>query len=116
MDISDGIASDLNHILNASGVAANINLDWLPISEQLASVIKKQGWDAIELAVGGGEDYELLLTVAADKLVTIQKEFLTKFNKPLIQIGTIIQKSPCIKWFIGGEEVNINKKGFNHFQ
>jgi thiamine-monophosphate kinase len=116
MDISDGIASDLNHILNASSVAANINLDWLPISEQLASVTKKQGWDAIELAVGGGEDYELLLTVAADKLVTIQKEFLTKFNKPLIQIGTIIQKSPCIKWFIGGEEVNINKKGFNHFQ
>ncbi|MGA1978084.1 MAG: thiamine-phosphate kinase [Bacteroidales bacterium] len=116
MDISDGIGSDLNHILNSSGVAANINLDWLPISEQLAGVASRQGWDVIELSVGGGEDYELLLTIAADELATIQKEFQKKFKKPIVQIGTIIQKSPCIKWFRSGKEVNINIKGFNHFQ
>lgn len=115
MDISDGIASDLNHILNASGVATHINLDWLPISEQLASVAEKQGWNAIELAIGGGEDYELLLTVAEDKVESVQKEFHARFGKPIIQIGTITTESPAIRWFNGNKEVQLAKTGFNHF-
>ena len=77
MDISDGIGSDLAHILEnpaagraaAAGqpepqaLAAEINLSAIPLSEELQRVCAREGWDAVELAICGGEDYELLFTV-----------------------------------------------------
>ena len=63
MDISDGIGSDLEHILEASGVGAEVEPASLPLSAPLQRVCTRQGWDAAELAVCGGEDYELLFTV-----------------------------------------------------
>jgi len=62
MDISDGIGSDLQHILEASGVGAEIDLPSLPLSPVLQRVCARFGWDAAALAAGGGEDYELLFT------------------------------------------------------
>lgn len=64
MDISDGTASDLRHILNVSGVGAEIDLSKIPVSEELVSFCGRHGLDAVELAVTGGEDYELLFTAA----------------------------------------------------
>lgn len=63
MDISDGIASDLRHILDASGVGARIVLQDVPMSGMMQSFCAGKGFDAYALAVGGGEDYELLFTV-----------------------------------------------------
>ena len=62
MDISDGIGSDLEHILKASGVGAVIDVPALPLSPALQRVCARLGWDAAALATGGGEDYELLFT------------------------------------------------------
>ena len=62
MDISDGIGSDLQHILDASGVGAEIKVDDIPLSLALKRVCKRFGWDPLALAIGGGEDYELLFT------------------------------------------------------
>ena len=78
MDISDGIASDLRHILRASqndgaglqpastgtGLSAEIDLKGLPLSDALVRVCECKNWDPAELAVEGGEDYELLFTMA----------------------------------------------------
>lgn len=66
MDISDGVASDLRHILKASGVGAEVSVADLPLSSQLLQVCALYGWDATELALTGGEDYELLFTMAPD--------------------------------------------------
>ena len=63
MDISDGIGSDLQHILKASACGAEIDVPSLPLSEALKRVCARLGWDATELAICGGEDYELLFTV-----------------------------------------------------
>ena len=62
MDISDGIGSDLRHILEASGVGAVIDVPALPLSPALQRTCSRLGWDAAALATGGGEDYELLFT------------------------------------------------------
>ena len=65
MDLSDGLASDLAKLCDASGVGARVFASELPMSEDLragADILKR---DAIELAAGGGEDYELLLTCPA---------------------------------------------------
>ncbi len=116
IDISDGIASDLNHILKASSVGARIHLDWLPLSDQLVSLAGRQGWEIFDLAAGGGEDYELLFTVAEGKLKNIQKEFQLKFNAPVIHIGDIIDDSRKIHWFKNNNEVEFQAGGFNHFK
>ena len=73
MDISDGLASDLNHILNASEVGAQINVADIPMSIALKHCCQRFGWDPLELAVSGGEDYELLFTCTpqAEALLTL---------------------------------------------
>ena len=64
MDISDGIASDLRHILKASDVGAVVRVQDVPLSAEMRRVCAQQGWDATTLALTGGEDYELLFTMA----------------------------------------------------
>lgn len=115
MDISDGIASDLNHILKASCVSARIRLDWLPISEALTNIAATYHWNAPELAVTGGEDYELLVTIAEDKLELIQREFQEKFGYLLTKIGSIQDGVPKISWYHKSKQVSLSKQGFDHF-
>ena len=100
MDISDGIASDLRHILKASRVGATIDVNKLPISSEMRLVCEARGWDQAELAVGGGEDYELLFTAAPG----------TALPEGCIPIG-IIDAEPGLRWLGGRKEY----KGFTHF-
>lgn len=67
MDVSDGVGSDLRHILDESGVGAEIDIDRIPLSAQLKRKCAQMGWDAAELAISGGEDYELLFTIGEDE-------------------------------------------------
>ena len=61
MDISDGLVGDLTHICQESKVGAQINIDLVPISP---AVITCFGEQALEMALTGGEDYELLFTAS----------------------------------------------------
>ena len=63
MDISDGVASDLRHIMEESGVGAEILTALVPLSQELVDVCAARFWDAMQLALEGGEDYQLLFTV-----------------------------------------------------
>ncbi len=116
MDISDGIASDLKHILKASCVGAEVLLDKIPLSDGLKKIADKYNWDALKMAVSGGEDYELLLTVASESFNEVQEKFRKKFNKPLIEIGRIREvKDLVIHWLKDGKEIDMLADGFNHF-
>jgi len=101
MDISDGIGSDLGHILDASGVGAEIDVKAIPISDELRRTAASRGWDAHALATDGGEDYELLFTVApeAEKSLTV----------PHSVIGRITKGSEAV-WSDGSVH-----EGFKHF-
>ncbi|MBQ0016545.1 MAG: thiamine-phosphate kinase [Bacteroidales bacterium] len=100
MDISDGIASDLRHIVKASQVGADVDVERLPFSNELLSVCQKYNWDRVQLALEGGEDYELLFTMDPQ-------------CHPAVQYHTIgqITDSNTIQW-IGG---NRTYEGFSHF-
>jgi thiamine-monophosphate kinase len=115
MDISDGIASDLVHILKKSGKAARIDIDMIPVSPTLKMVSEQQHWDVTALAVGGGEDYELLCTIEADRFRAVANAYANRFGKQLYPIGTIVQDRPQIRWFNNQTEINISQGGFNHF-
>lgn len=100
MDVSDGVASDLRHILRASGVGAKIELTKIPISESL----RNSRWNALELALTGGEDYCLLFTASPT--------FKTNYQ----MIGTIT-KEPIgeITYTQNGIIKPLNFSGFTHF-
>lgn len=106
MDISDGIASDLRHIIKASGVGAEIDLDKLPISEELLKVCHKHGWNTFELAAGGGEDFELLFTAPA--------EIADMVDFPIYPIGRIVSGSE-LQWLHENSQSNFDTTGYKHF-
>jgi thiamine-monophosphate kinase len=116
MDLSDGMVSDLRHILKSSAVSATIEVDKLPVSEALHSTAQKFGWNPLELAASGGEDYELLVTVAKTDWAKTQLGFQEKFGKPLYPVGQISSGAPHITWLNQGKEVDYSKSGFNHFK
>ena len=87
IDLSDGLAGDLQHILDASGCAGVIDADALPRSEPFRRQAE-QDPTLGELALYGGEDYELLFTVApekADQAIAIG----AALQLPISQVGII---------------------------
>lgn len=115
MDISDGIASDLKHILKASGKAAIIETDKLPISEQLTEYGEMKRLNIIQLATSGGEDYQLLVTIKDSEFDSIANAFKKRFKKPLYPIGFIKEGKPQISYSSNGEPTTEPGSGFNHF-
>jgi thiamine-monophosphate kinase len=63
IDLSDGLSSDLNRLCTASGVGALIDSSLLPIDERVTELCGRRALDPLQLALHGGEDFELLFTV-----------------------------------------------------
>ena len=100
MDISDGIGSDLRHILEESGTGARVDVRSLPLSAELRTVCARRGWDPVELALDGGEDYELLFTCRPGTEVPVRHTV----------IGEILV-TPGLHW----EGTDRDFTGFHHF-
>lgn len=106
MDISDGIASDMRHIMKASKVGAVIALDRLPLSSELISVCAEQGWDRYWLSTSGGEDFELLFT-GPDGLEN-------ELDIKVYPVGKIVDGTE-LTWTVEGCAVDYDYMGYKHF-
>jgi thiamine-monophosphate kinase len=114
IDLSDGLASDLLHILRASGKADGV---MGPLAAEIELTAIPTPVDT-ELAVTGGEDYKLLFTVAADEFDRLAEDFRTRFRGALYPIGRIIEgrdEVPEIRWLEKGIPVEKKLRGFVHF-
>ena len=116
IDLSDGLSRDLNHICHLSKCGAIVQKEALPIAEATRYWAEKIMLSPYDLALDGGEDYELLITVppekAADLENLIKKENLT----PITKIGEIVEKKQGISITqIGGEKTPLENKGYDHF-
>ncbi len=104
IDLSDGLASDLSHILEKSAVGACLDWDKIPLSKEVAEYIEKTGDWAMPLTAG--EDYELCFTVAADKVNLIQID--------CTQVG-VVESKPGLRLQRFGKIQKLEEKGFEHF-
>lgn len=103
IDISDGLAADLGHILESSKVGATVYVDQVPFSTALRESISRD--QAIALALNGGDDYELCFTAAREK----------KFDFNCTCIGQITDTQVLDLRYGDGNKYNGNIHGYQHF-
>jgi len=112
MDLSDGLSSDLPRLCAASGVGARLESERIPSVGGLEAA-RKQGLDPLELALHGGDDYELLFTVPSQKA-----KFLTRGIQrvKLTQIGHVTEKTELVVCSQSGRGRPLAAGGWDPFQ
>lgn len=113
IDISDGLASDLRHILDESGgIGAVLDEDAIPIHDDAHLMSRRDGRTPLEHALGDGEDFELCLTVAPEdaERVIRQSESIVRLHR----IGTISSEPGIRLRDADGSTREIQPAGFDH--
>lgn len=104
IDISDGLIGDLRKLLDASGVGADVDVARVPMSRALKSRFSMDA--ARRFALTGGDDYELCITAADDKLDVVAD---------LTAIGTVTEGHELV-CRLDGTVVDVDDRGYRHFQ
>ena len=111
MDVSDGLVADLPKLAHASGVAAQVAIEQLPISRELRAVANES--QALDWALGAGDDYELLLALRPSNLTKLN-EIAVRLNLTLSIIGELHAGSG-VQWMFNGDRFAPGVLGYNHF-
>ncbi|WP_248464108.1 thiamine-phosphate kinase [Pectobacterium versatile] len=112
IDLSDGLISDLQHILKASECGARINLDAIPQSDWLRGYVDEE--QALRWALSGGEDYELCFTVPEINRGALELA-LGHLGADYTCIGQIGPSSEGLRFFRDNKATELNWKGYDHF-
>ena len=114
-DISDGLAQDLGHIMERSGVAADILWDAVPKHPSLAALTPER---QLQAAMNGGDDYELVFTAPSEKRGLVEQASISSLT-PVTRIGRIVELTgPQARLTMhdkAGKEVFMPAGGFDHF-
>lgn len=114
IDVSDGLAQDLGHILTASGVGADLEAEAVPLSPMLREYGTACDSDPLEWALYGGEDYELVFTVPEKR----ERELYARIGSGAIQaarIGTVTA-GPERRLLRSGVATPLESRGYEHFR
>ena len=112
IDISDGLVSDLGHVLEASGVGAQIYIEKIPVSD-----IYRAYWEdcsGYAMALTHGDDYELCVTIPPGKKTEL-KDITRRFACPFYEIGEIEQNRELRCIDENGQRWMPEHSGYNHF-
>ena len=115
IDVSDGLVTDLGHIIGSSGVGAELDGAAIPVSAAARRV--GGGRTPLEHALFDGEDFELLFTVAADKETAFLSSWRDTFQLRCRRVGRITNKKGRITLTDGaGPGRPLADRGFEHFR
>ena len=118
IDVSDGLSSDLGHILSSSKVGAEIYSAQLPMSDAMQRATEKAGMSAEEslgFVLSGGDDYELCATVPESRLSSLLANWPSTLA-PLTPIGSITSSTGLVLRAEDGSVKSMSSHaGYNHF-
>lgn len=114
IDISDGLGVDAGRLARSSGIRVTLEKERLPISAALLAFAAAEDLDPIELAIGGGDDYELLFTVREADAPRLAEE-AGKLGVPLRAIGRTSPGEGIVLADARGER-DIEALGHDHFE
>jgi thiamine-monophosphate kinase len=115
IDVSDGLAADISHICEASGVGMHIEAESLPIQPEVVTLATLAGREPQELALFGGEDYELVFTVPADRADVVAHELFVATGVKATTIGTVCEGS-AMTLFRQGKPSPLRSTGWDHLR
>jgi len=111
MDLSDGLIGDLPKLAQASGLAAHVAVERLPLSEAMRAAVP--GPEARDWALAAGDDYELLLAVPPARFAELEAE-ADQLNLRLTAIGEL-RAGDDVTWSLDGREFVPAVRGWDHF-
>lgn len=112
-DLSDGIATDLSHICTASNICGRIAAHHIPLDATLLQAAAAVSLDPLDLALYGGEDYQLLFTSSPENREKIDA-VAQQSNTALTRIGTTLAGPPRVLLEQDDQQIDISYKGFQH--
>jgi thiamine-monophosphate kinase len=115
MDISDGLSLDLSRLCAESAVGARVHLSSVPVAPELRELAGVVTVDPIELALSGGEDYELLATIDPAALDTAREKLAERFGVALTDVGEITTEDGLVAIGADGAEGPLQPTGWDHF-
>jgi len=117
IDVSDGLAADLGHILKQSGLGAELDLSRIPLSSALKRHVKQHAPEKspLDYALYGGEDYELLFSVPEEKLPKLEA-LIRSGALQAARIGRLLDRGKGLLAEEGdGRRRKLRLKGYDHF-
>jgi len=114
IDLSDGLVQDLGHLADASGVGLRLDLAALPLAFGHPS---RDGRPDLDLALGGGEDYELVAAVPPNN-TGLASRLAAEAGIGLYRIGEVVVGAPpgaIVGVDVDGRERPLDRRGFRHF-
>jgi thiamine-monophosphate kinase len=115
IDLSDGLALDLARVCEESACGARIRLDAIPLTPGLEDLQRFGQVEPLDLALHGGEDYELLATIPRESVEPARAALRERFDSPLTEIGEITSARELIAIGDDGTESALEPKGWDHF-
>ena len=117
IDLSDGLASDLMKMMQASRTTAEVFAEDIPVSEAAIRLAKRKGLSPIQVALYDGEDFELLFTLPREKVDRCLAQFRKNFSTQVTVIGRVRsgRKKPILVKK-DGTVAPLEARGYEHFR
>jgi len=117
IDVSDGLAGDLRHICEKSGVSVRVRAEKLPVSADNRALSRAARGDEWHFALHGGEDYELLFTAPAGKAEKLAEKVTAETGTPVSFIGEITAGGELPELILpDGSVLPLEESGWDHFK
>lgn len=115
LDLSDGLSSDLRHVLERSGVGITLDVEAIPISESTHRLAQRlPGQDPILWAISGGEDFSLCVTCPQERVHAL-RALASEAERVLYVVGRV-SEAPELRFVRHGQDYPISRSGYEHFE